>query len=86
MFGGIDNILHNIPHIQFECEEYSTKYCQSHIALLWIWIMLWCRTELYQTFTNHSLIETIIGIPRANRAPSHHVVVMVGGATVGNTY
>ena len=24
--------------------EYSTKYCQSHITLLWIWVMLWCST------------------------------------------
>ena len=27
--------------IQFECEEYFTKYCQSYITLLWILIMLW---------------------------------------------
>jgi hypothetical protein len=26
---GTDSILHNISHIQTECEEYSTKYCQS---------------------------------------------------------
>jgi len=26
---GTDSILHNISHIQIECEEYRTKYCQS---------------------------------------------------------
>ena len=36
----IDMDLENIPHIQIECGEYFTKYCQSHITLLWIWIML----------------------------------------------
>ena len=34
------NILQNILHIQSECGEYSIEYCQSHITLLWIWIML----------------------------------------------
>ena len=24
-----------------KCEEYFTKYCESHWTLLWIWIMLW---------------------------------------------
>jgi hypothetical protein len=49
----IESILWNVPHIQPECEEYSikptmfrkmwkysAKYCQSHITLLWLWIML----------------------------------------------
>ena len=30
--------------IQIECEEYFVKYCQSHITLLWNWIML-CKDE-----------------------------------------
>ena len=33
---GIDNILKNIPHIQFECEKYFAKYFQFHRTLLWI--------------------------------------------------
>ena len=41
MLCGSDNIIRTIPHIQAECEEYSTEYCQSHITLLWAWIMLW---------------------------------------------
>ena len=41
VFCGIDNIMQNIPHIRLECEEYSIKYWQSHITLLWVWIMLW---------------------------------------------
>ena len=28
-------------HIQYECGEYYVEHCQSHITLLWIWIMLW---------------------------------------------
>jgi hypothetical protein len=36
MFRGTRNILWNIPHIQYECEKYSVKYCQSHKTLLWI--------------------------------------------------
>ena len=47
MFCGTDNILQNIPHIQFEHEEHSTEYyCESHITLLWIWIMLRWQFEL----------------------------------------
>jgi hypothetical protein len=45
IFCGIDNIMRSILHIQFECEEYSAKYCQSRKTLLWLWIMLsllWC--------------------------------------------
>ena len=26
MFGGTNNIIQNILHIQFECEEYSTAF------------------------------------------------------------
>ena len=33
MFCGTDIILYNILHIQYECEEYSTKYYQSHKTL-----------------------------------------------------
>jgi hypothetical protein len=32
---GIDNIFWNIPHIQYECGEFSAKYYQSHKTLLW---------------------------------------------------
>ena len=32
-------------YVQTECEEYSTKWCQSHITVLWIWIMLWIDFE-----------------------------------------
>ena len=31
--------------LQIECEEYLVEYYQSHITLLWIWIMLWCPSE-----------------------------------------
>jgi hypothetical protein len=41
MLCGTNSSLWNIPHVQFECGEYFAKYCQSHIILLWIWIMLW---------------------------------------------
>ena len=41
VFCGTDNILQNTPHIQVQCGTYFAKYCQSHITLLWIWIMLW---------------------------------------------
>ena len=34
VFHETNNILRNILHIQSECEEYSTKYCHSHITLL----------------------------------------------------
>jgi hypothetical protein len=34
MFSGTDNILHNISHIQIECEEYYVEYCQSRKTLL----------------------------------------------------
>ena len=37
---GTDIILHDILHIHSEYEKYSTKYCHSHITLLWIWMML----------------------------------------------
>ena len=48
MFRRIDNISWNIfwySHVPFECEnvkESFMEYCQSHITLLWIWIMF-CR-------------------------------------------
>ena len=41
MLCGIDCIWQNIPHIHIECEEYFVEYNQSHITLLWIWIMLY---------------------------------------------
>ena len=40
MFCGTDNISRNILHIQSESAEYFVEYCQSHVTLLWIWIML----------------------------------------------
>ena len=46
MFCGTESIMRNIPYIQHTYEEYSTKYCQSHKTLLWIWIMLWCMSNL----------------------------------------
>ena len=30
---GTDNIMQNIPHIQFEYEEYAIEYYQSHKTL-----------------------------------------------------
>ena len=36
MFCGTDNIPRKIPHIEYECGEYSMKYRQSHITLLQI--------------------------------------------------
>ena len=47
---GTDNILHNIPHIQYECgniQEYFVECCKSHKTLSWIWIMLCWFTWLY---------------------------------------
>ena len=44
MFCNIDNILRNIPHIEYECREYSTKHCQSDKILSWLWIMLYSQT------------------------------------------
>ena len=41
MLCGIDCVWQNIPHIHVECEEYFVEYNQSHITLLWIWIMLY---------------------------------------------
>ena len=42
MFSGIDSIIGNILHILIcKYKEYSMKYYQSRITLLWIWIMLW---------------------------------------------
>ena len=41
MLRGTDNFLQNILRIQYEYGEYFMEYCQSHITLLWIWIMLW---------------------------------------------
>jgi hypothetical protein len=38
---GIDNILRNISHIHVKRGKPFVKYCQSHITLLRIWIMLW---------------------------------------------
>ena len=37
MFRRTGSVMWNIPHTQTGCEEYR----QSHITLLWIWIMLW---------------------------------------------
>ena len=45
--------LRAIPHIQSECEEYSSLYYQSHRTLLWIWIML-CRVPALSSETNLS--------------------------------
>ena len=36
VFHGTSNILHNIPHIQYECKECFVKLCQSHKTLTWI--------------------------------------------------
>ena len=36
MFYGITIILHNILHIQTECEVYCVEYCRSHITLIWM--------------------------------------------------
>ena len=44
MLCGTDNIIRNIPCIQIGCKEYSTKVCQSHVTMLWIWIIL-CLEE-----------------------------------------
>ena len=40
----IHNRVHNIIHT--ECGEYSIEYCESHITLLWIWIML-CHLSVF---------------------------------------
>lgn len=34
VFCGTHNMLHNIPHIEVECEKYFTEYCQSHKTLI----------------------------------------------------
>ena len=47
---GIDNIFQNILHIQLECEECFTEYCQSHRTLVWIWIMLWSSNRVVPCF------------------------------------
>ena len=45
--GSVDNVVQNISHIRrSECDEYFAQYCQSHITLLWISIML-CREQRY---------------------------------------
>ena len=37
-------------YIQYEGGEYFVKYCQSHITLLWLWMMLWAMywTKLFK--------------------------------------
>ena len=56
---GTNNILRNIFHIQFECEEYSTKYCQSRITLLWLWIMLWTTKSMYKQYNKVVIVKSI---------------------------
>ena len=51
MLCGTDNIVRNILHIETECEEYYVKYCQSHKAMLWIWICY----DLYVLIISHKL-------------------------------
>lgn len=46
---GIDDIFQNISHIHIECEECFVDYYQSHIALVWTWMMLW-RYQLLSCF------------------------------------
>ena len=50
LFCGTNSNPRNIFHIQIECEEYSIEYCQSHITLLWIWIMLCFTVTPLQRF------------------------------------
>ena len=45
---GTDNTLHNISRIILNMENIPAKYCQSHITLLWIWILL-CQAKPTQT-------------------------------------
>ena len=47
---GTNSNPRNSFHIQIECEEYSIEYCQSHITLLWIWIMLCFTVTPLQRF------------------------------------
>ena len=70
MFCGIDSIMWNIFHIQFEYEEYSIEYCQSHITLLWIWTMLcifitksqmiWIQEVLQRKRANSQLLANVL--------------------------
>ena len=46
MFCGANIIPRDILHVQPEYEEYFVEYCQIHVTLLWIWIML-CLNETY---------------------------------------
>ena len=62
MLCGSDSIPHNILHIQIECKKYSRGYCQSHMTLLWIWIMLW--KILY--FLNGQIVPPPPPIPNYN--------------------
>jgi hypothetical protein len=55
---GNDNIMWNISHIQYDYMEYFVVYCQSHITLLWIWIML-CENEDVTWSPQYHMLVTI---------------------------
>ena len=58
MFYGTDNILWNILHIKYECDEYSTGNCHSRRSLSRLWIMLWQNIEERESL--HTSLPLII--------------------------
>ena len=63
MFWKTDNILRNVPHIESECEVYYAEYRQSHITLLWIWIVLCCAIgiAICKIFTSDVCVDVCVG-------------------------
>ena len=47
----------NLGNIQ----DYFVEYCQSHIRLLWIWIMLWCYKLNFRVYDNHNFAHECFG-------------------------
>ena len=59
MFCETDNILQNIPQMETKCGEYSAKYCQSHITLLRICIML-CTSDDHNKYKGGPIFKLVL--------------------------
>ena len=55
IFHGIVLNIHYIKTESGNIREYYVEYCQSHITLLWIWIMLICTSIFQHTTLIHKL-------------------------------
>jgi hypothetical protein len=65
MLYGIDNILHNIPHIPIECGEYYVEYFQSHKTFV-----MNLDIVMFATLVHEIPLQRVCHNPRRSQPPS----------------